>query len=174
MNKLPVELYDTVIRDFSINDLKSFCTTNKKFMNYCRSDRKRLIKKHFKDIDDVKGVSFLFKSKNELYEFLGNDLLGYLDEEYPINQNIDILEEFGLYVSKNWEKYININPMIVILWYVHTLKLKPSNVELKKLFNSVPKSIVKDILNYDKDWFNTDNIYAGDVFKYLQKNNLKK
>jgi hypothetical protein len=169
MNNLPVELYEILVKDFSISDLKSFCITNKKFMNYCRSDKKRLVKKYFKDVDDLENIKFLFKSKDELYEFLGKDLLEYLDEEYPVNQSVDILQGFGLYVSKNWEKYISLNPMIVMLWYVHTLKSKPSNVELKKLFNSVPKNTVKDILNYDKDWFNTDNIYAGDVFKYLQK-----
>lgn len=169
MNKLPVELYEILVKDLSINDLKSFCMTNKKFSNYCKSDKKRLIKKYFNDIEDVKDIRFLFKSKNEMFDDIGKELLEYLQEEYPVNQSVDILEDFGLYVSKNWEKYISVRPMIVMLWYVHTLKSKPSNLQLKKLFQNVPKSIVKDILDYDKDWFNTDNIYAEDVFKYLQK-----
>jgi hypothetical protein len=169
MNKLPVELYEILVKDLSISDLKSFCMTNKKFLNYCKNDKKRLIKKYFNDIEDVKNIRFLFKSKNEMYDTIGNELLEYLQEEYPVNQSVDILEDFGLYVSKNWEKYISVRPMIVMLWYVHTLKSKPSSVQLKKLFANVPKSVIKDILDYDKDWFNTDNIYAEDVFKYLQK-----
>lgn len=174
MNKLPVELYEILVKDFSVGDLKSFCTTNKNFMNYCRGDRKRLVKKHFKDIEDIKDIRFLFKSKNEMFDVLGKELLDYLDEEYPVNQSVDILNDFGLYVSKNWEKYINNNHMIVMLWYVHTLKSKPSSPQLKKLFEKVPKNTIKDILDHDKDWFNTDNIYADFVFKYLQETNLKK
>lgn len=169
MNKIPVELYETVIKDFSINDLKSFCMTNKKFMNYCKNDKKRFLKKYFNEPEDIKDIKFLFKDKKELYDNVGKELLGYLDEEYPINQHSEILEEFGLYVSENWRKYISINPMIVLLWYVHTLKSKPSRLELEKLFSKVPESIVRDILNYDKDWFNTNNDYAEYVFRYLKK-----
>jgi hypothetical protein len=169
MNILPVELYENVIKDFSIEDLKTFCITNKRFMSYCKNDRKRFVKKYFNDPDDVKNILFLFKDKKELYDNIGRELLGYLDEEYPINQQSEVLKDFGLHVAKNWRKYISINPMIVLLWYVHTIKTKPSYSELEKIFSKIPSYIIKDILSHDKDWFNTNNICTDYVFRYLQK-----
>lgn len=166
MDNLPVEIFNIIVKDFDLTQLRNFCNTNRRLQNYCRVNRNYLLKKYFKEPKDIKDVYFLFKNKKELYEATAKKLMPFLDDEYPINQTVDVLKDFGVYVAKNWEKYITVSPVTVLLWYVHTLKSKPRAEDLKKIFDKIPKKIIKDIDSVD--WFNTDNPHSNEVFKFIQ------
>jgi hypothetical protein len=172
---LPPELITKVIKNMEPHDINMFCKTNKYINKVCKENNRYILKQHIKKVDIFEdpesyiNFKILFDSDEEMYNIIGKSkLLDILAEEYPINQNYKFIEQFGEHVFKNWREYIKVSPEITILYVAHLSK-SLSESDLKYIVKYVPKKLKDQILEFEKDWFNTTNKTGDTIYKYIKK-----
>jgi len=182
MDKIPAELYPMIFINIEPKDLINFCTVEKKVLNYCKSNKILLLKNHIKKANDLSdysyfyGLAFLFKNEKELrekiYELAGQDLIVYLDEEFPIEYQDDYIFDFGKFVAKNWKKFITGHPTTTLRNIAHFTKYKELKPIIKELYNKTPKTVREQVVEEGEDFFNTDTANGRELYNYFVSNLL--
>jgi hypothetical protein len=175
MESLPIELFDMVLEYLDIRSLRILCESKASIESYCILNKHRLLKNKLKDVSRIEqkssysDIRFLFNTDlemmNYIFEINGIELLNYLTEQYPVNENNYLLHKFGIYVSENWEKYIDIDPEIVLLWLEYRNVFFDKKT-LDSLYFRTPKKVIYEIIN-NPSWFNTKTATIHFHFKQI-------